>query len=182
MNPPASITAPLEAPTPVPIHDIVGPVWFFPWPMWVVVCVAIGLLLVLGGTGFLLWKIFTKKKIPTARERALAALELLRATLAGTDPYAFGVTVSDAIRHYIHEQHGLRATTQTSLEFLEGIRANPVFTDNEKAGLSVFLEQTDLLKFARAEAGESEMIGLLETAGRLVRGEVQPGGAKGTKA
>jgi len=178
MNP----QAPIAAPTPVPIHDIVGPVWFFPWPVWVVVCVAIGLALVLGGLGTVLWKIFTKKKLPTAKDRALAALELLRATIAGADPYAFGVTVSDAIRHYIHEQHGLRATTQTSLEFLEGIRANPVFTDNEKAGLSVFLEQTDLLKFARAEAGESEMIGLLETAGRLVRGEVQPGGAKGTKA
>jgi hypothetical protein len=146
--------------------------------MWAVACAAVGLLLILGLLALLLWKILTKKKAPTVRERALAVLESLRATISGADPYAFGVTVSDAIRHYIYEQHGLQATTQTSLEFLEGIRANHVFTDNEKAGLSVFLEQTDLLKFARAEAGESEMIGLLETAGRLVRGEVQPGGKK----
>ena len=170
------------APTPAPIHDIVGPVWFFPWPVWVVVLAAAGLLLVLGGLTFLLWKLFTKKTPPTARERALAVLESLRSSVSGTEPYAFGIVVSDAIRNYIHEQHGLHATTQTSLEFLEEIRANPVFTDNEKAGLSVFLEKTDLLKFARAEAGESEMIGLLETAGRLVRGEVQPGAKKGAKS
>jgi hypothetical protein len=167
------------APTPVPIHDIVGPVWFFPWPVWVVVCVALAALLLVG---VLIWglRLFLAKKPPTAKERALAVLEALRNSVAGADPYAFGITVSDAIRNYIHEQHGLQATTQTSLEFLEGIRSNAVFTDNEKAGLSVFLENTDLLKFARTEAGESEMIGLLETAGRLVRAEVQPG--KSTEA
>lgn len=173
---------PAASPTPAPIHDIVGPVWFFPWPVWVVVLVTIGLLLVLGGITALLWKLFTKKTPPTAKERALAALDALRSTIAGADPYAFGVTVSDSIRNYIHEQHGLHATTKTSLEFLEEIRTNSVFSDNEKAGLSVFLEKTDLLKFARAEAGESEMIGLLETAGRLVRGEVQPGATKGAKS
>lgn len=174
MNPSA------PAPTPVPIHDIVGPVWFFPWPVWVVVCVGLGALLLLGVLIWGLRSFLARKKPPTAKERALAALEALRNSVAGADPYAFGITVSDAIRNYIHDQHGLQATTQTSLEFLEGIRTNPVFSDNEKAGLSVFLEKTDLLKYARAEAGESEMIGLLETAGRLVRAEVQPG--KNTEA
>lgn len=167
------------APTPAPIHDIVGPVWFFPWPVWVVVCVALGVLLLLAG---LIWggrSWLGRKTPPTAKERALAVLDALRGTVAGADPYAFGITVSDAIRNYIHEQHALQSTTQTSLEFLETIRTNPVFTDNEKAGLAVFLEKTDLLKYARAEAGESEMIGLLETAGRLVRAEVQPGKTTG---
>lgn len=177
MNP----AAPTAAATPIPIHDIVGPVWFLPWPLWAVVCAAAALVLLLWALGALLWKLFTRKKPPTARERALAVLESLRATISGAAPYAFGITVSDAIRQYIQEQHGLHAPTQTSLEFLEGIRTNPLFTDNEKAGLSVFLEQTDLLKFARADAGESEMIGLLETGGRLVRGEVQPGRAKEAK-
>ena len=173
MNPITS--APAAAPTPAPIHDIVGPVWFFPWPVWVVVCVALGVLVLLAGLIWGLRSWLGRKAPPTAKERALAVLDALRGTVAGADPYAFGITVSDAIRNYIHEQHGLQATTQTSLEFLETIRANPVFTDNEKAGLAVFLEKTDLLKYARAEAGESEMIGLLETAGRLVRAEVQPG-------
>ncbi len=162
------------APTPAPIHDIIGPVWYFPWPVWVVVCVALGILLLVAGIVWGLRSWLGRKTPPTAKERALAVLDALRGTIAGADPYAFGITVSDAIRNYIREQHGLHATTQTSLEFLESIRANPVFTDNEKSGLAVFLEKTDLLKYARAEAGESEMIGLLETAGRLVRAEVQP--------
>jgi hypothetical protein len=170
------------APTPVPIHDIVGPVWFFPWPVWVVVFVALGILLILGSIIFGVRSLLARKRPPTAKERALAALEALRSRVAGADPYEFGVTVSDAIRNYIHEQHGLQATTQTSLEFLETIRINPVFTDNEKSGLAAFLEKTDLLKYARAEAGESEMIGLLETAGRLVRAEVQPGTATEAKS
>ena len=161
------------APTPAPIHDIVGPVWFFPWPAWVVVCVVLGAVLVLAGLVMGVRSLLNRKKPPTPKERALAALERLRSAIAGADPYAFGITVSDAIRNYIHEQHGLQATTQTSLEFLESIASDPVFTDNEKAGLAAFLEKTDLLKYARAEAGESEMIGLLETAGRLVRSEVQ---------
>ncbi|MFA7343991.1 MAG: DUF4381 family protein [Terrimicrobiaceae bacterium] len=168
MNPAA------PAPTPVPIHDIVGPVWFFPWPAWAVACAALGAVLVVAGLVWGLRSLLGRKKPPTAKERALAALEKLRSTVAGADPYAFGITVSDAIRNYIREQHGLHATTQTSLEFLESIAADPVFSGNEKAGLAVFLEKTDLLKYARAEAGESEMIGLLETAGRLVRAEVQP--------
>ncbi len=173
MNPLAS--APSPVPTPVPIHDIVGPVWFFPWPVWVVVCMALGALVLVAGLSWGLRSRLGRKTPPTAKELALAVLDALRGTVAGADPYAFGITVSDAIRNNIHEQHGLQATTQTSLEFLDGIRANPVFTDNEKSGLAVFLEKTDLLKYARAEAGESEMIGLLETAGRLVRAEVQPG-------
>ena len=170
------------APTPVPIHDIVGPVWFFPWPVWVVVFVALGILLILGSIIFGMRSLLARKRPLTAKERALAALEELRSRVAGADPYEFGVTVSDAIRNYIHQQHGLQATTQTSLEFLETIRTNPVFTDNEKAGLAAFLEKTELLKYARAEAGESEMIGLLETAGRLVRAEVQPGTATEAKS
>lgn len=163
------------APTPAPIHDIVGPVWFFPWPVWVVVCVGLGVLALVAVLVWGLRALLNRKTPPTARQRALAALDELRSSVAGADPYAFGIQVSDAIRTYIHDQHGLQAPTQTSLEFLENIRGNPVLTDNEKAGLSVFLENTDLLKYARASAGESEMIGLLETAGRLVRSEVQPG-------
>lgn len=159
---------------PAPIHDIVGPVWFLPWPLWVVIAVAAAALVLLGLAAWAIRSWLSRKRPPTNKQRALAALDALRANMAGTEPYAFGVAVSDAIRTYIHAQHGLHATTQTSLEFLDAIRDNPVFTANEKSGLAVFLENTDLLKYARIEAGESERIGLLETAARLVRGEVQP--------
>jgi hypothetical protein len=167
------------APTPVPINDIVGPVWFLPYPVWMIVAAAVLLIVAIALLTWGISALLKKKRPPTPREIALKALEHLRSNMTGVDPYKFGVSVSDAIRSYIHNQHGLAADTQTSIEFLDSIRDNPVFTPNEKAGLSVFLEGTDLLKYARAEAGESEMISLLETAGRLVRGEVQPDGKSG---
>jgi hypothetical protein len=168
MNP----TAP--SPTPAPLNDIVGPVWFWPYPLWMTLVAGFVALLILAGLVWLLKKLLTRKAVPlTNRQKALAALEALRSGIAGADPYAFGVTVSDAIRSYIRAEHRLGATTQTSLEFLNSIRSNPLFTDNEKSGLTVFLEKTDLLKFARAEAGEREMLDLLDIAARLVRGEAQ---------
>lgn len=161
------------APTPAPLHDIAGPVWFLPVPLWVlivggIVALALGVLLV---KGFL--ALVRRKRPPTPREVALAALETLRARHADADPYAFGISVSDAVRNYLTDQYQLSATTQTSLEFLESIRDNAVFSANEKAGLSVFLDRTDLLKYARASADASDLISLLEVAGRLVRGEQQ---------
>jgi hypothetical protein len=168
MNPAA------PSPTPAPLNDIVGPVWFWPYPLWMTLVAGLVLLLILAGLVWLLKKLLTRKAVPiTNRQKALSALEALRSGIAGADPYAFGVTVSDSIRSYIRSEHRLGATTQTSLEFLNSIRGNPLFTDNEKAGLTVFLEKTDLLKFARAEAGEREMLDLLDIAARLVRGEAQ---------
>jgi hypothetical protein len=168
MNPAA------PSPTPAPLNDIVGPVWFWPYPLWMTLVAGLVLLLILVGFVWLLKKLLVRKPAQlTNRQKALAALEALRRGIAGSDPYAFGVTVSDSIRSYIRAEHRLGATTQTSLEFLNSIRGNPLFTENEKAGLTVFLEKTDLLKFARAKAGEREMLDLLDIAARLVRGEAQ---------
>ena len=168
MNPAA------PSPTPAPLNDIVGPVWFWPYPLWMTLVAGLVLLLIIAGFVWLLKKLLTRKALPlNNRQKALAALEALRRAIAGADPYGFGVTVSDSIRSYIRAEHCLGATTQTSLEFLNSIRGNPLFTDNEKAGLTVFLEKTDLLKFARTEAGEREMLDLLDIAARLVRGEAQ---------
>jgi hypothetical protein len=162
------------APTPAPIHDIVGPVWYWPYPLWMTVLGAIVVLLALALIVGLVIKYLARKSPPPGnRQKALAALEALRSRISGEDPYAFGVTVSDTLRRYIQAERGLGATTQTSMEFLESIRFKPVFTDNEKEGLAVFLEKTDLLKFARSGAGEAEMLDLLDIAARVVRGEVQ---------
>ena len=165
MNPPE--------PTPIPIHDIVGPVWFWPYPLWMTICGALAFLLVFAGCIYLAKILFRpRSRILTNRERAIVALNALRDRMNGTDPYSFGVEVSNDVRSYIQAEHDLSATRQTSIEFLQSIADHALFTDNEKAGLAVLLERTDLLKYARAEAGESEMLDLLETAVRFVRGEV----------
>ena len=80
--------------------------------------------------------------------------------------------VSDALRTYIRDQHGLDAVTRTSMEFLEALRDNAAFSDNEKAALSEFLESVDLLKYARqCPPAADDIQSLLDIAERLVRGE-----------
>jgi hypothetical protein len=171
---------PTPTPTPVPLEDIAGPVAYWPYPLWMTLTAALLAVLLLGGLVWLLRKFLIRKSPPpTNRQKALAALETLRAGVDGADPYAFGITVSDAIRRYIEAEHGLEATTQTSIEFLDTLQESPVFTDNEKGGLEVFLARTDLLKFARAGAASAELLDLLDIAARLVRGEAQsPSAAK----
>lgn len=158
------------AATPAPLHDIAGPIWLLPVPLWVLVAGAIVLLVLLG---FAIWSISRKGKARplTAQEKALAVLADLRREGGDADPYAFGVKVSDALRAYIRDQHGLDAVTRTSLEFLETLRDNAVFSENEKAALAEFLESADLLKYARQSAGAEEIETLLSIAERLVRGE-----------
>jgi len=165
------------AATPAPIHDIVGPVAFFPYPLWVVILAAFGVLAIIG---LLVWLTRRKRTVRplTPKQRALAAIEELRREGADAESYAFGVKVSDALRAYIRDQHGLDAVTRTSVEFLEALRNNPAFTDNEKGALSEFLESVDLLKYARLPAGADDIKTLLELAERLVRGEQAPVVAK----
>jgi hypothetical protein len=157
-------------PTPVPIHDIAGPVWLFPYPAWAVVAAAVAFL---GLIGLIFWLTRRKRPVPvlTPKERALKALEQLRREAPEDDSYGFGIKVSDTLRTYIRDQHGLDAMTRTSVEFLEILRDNPAFTENEKAALSDFLESVDLLKYARLSAAADDIRSLLEIAERLVRGE-----------
>ena len=158
------------AATPAPIHDITGPMAFFPYPLWMVILAAFGVLAVIG---LLVWLTRRKRTARplTPKQRALATLDELRREGVDADSYAFGVRVSDALRAYIRDQHGLDAVTRTSVEFLESLRNNPAFTDNEKGALSEFLESVDLLKYARQDAGAEEIQTLLHLAERLVRGE-----------
>ena len=165
---------PTPSPTPVPLEDIVGPVSYWPYPLWMTIAAALLVLLCLAGLAWLLKKLLVRKSPPpTNRQKALAALEKLRAGVEGADPYAFGVSVSDALRRYIQAEYGLEATTQTSIEFLDTLQESPVFSENEQDGLEVFLARTDLLKYARAGAASSELLDIVDIAARLVRGEAQ---------
>ncbi len=161
---------PTQQATPAPIHDIAEPVWFFPYPVWMIVAAGLGLLALVV---LIVWLARRPAKVRplTPREKALAILARLGQEGAQADAYAFGVQVSDVLRTYIRDHHGLDAITQTSVEFLETIRANPVFTAAEKSSLAEFLEKADLLKYARLSADAEDIQALLDAAGRLVRGE-----------
>lgn len=156
--------------TPAPLHDIAGPLSIFPYPLWMVIGGALVLLALIGLAVWLTRRKRTARPL-TPRQRALAAIAELRREGVETDGYAFGVRVSDALRTYIRDQHGLDAVTRTSVEFLEALREHVAFTDNEKGAISEFLESVDLLKFARQEATPEDVEALLALGERLVAGE-----------
>jgi hypothetical protein len=173
---------PAPTPTPVPLHDIVGPVWYWPYPLWMTLLGAAVLAAVLFLVFRLVKKFLARKAPPlTNRQKALEALEKLRSGVSGADPYAFGITVSNALRRYTQAEYGLEATTQTSIEFLDTLRESPSFSENEKDGLEVFLSKTDLLKYARSGAPETELLDLLDISARLVRGEAHSPGPETAK-
>ncbi len=164
MNPQAAPSA-----TPVPIHDISGPVAFFPYPIWMV---AAAVLAALGLAALLVWFFILRRK-PAKRlicaEKALAELARLRGGVETSDPYPFSIEVSDVLRAYLRDEYGLSATTQTSREFLETVRTRNVFNGEERDALAAFLEKSDLVKFARLHATSSDCSALLDQADKLVR-------------
>ncbi|MFY8216668.1 MAG: hypothetical protein ACOVMP_08715, partial [Chthoniobacterales bacterium] len=67
--------------TPVPIHDILPPVAFFPYPIWMVVLAGFALL---GIVGWAVWFFFLRKRpdrATTATERAMKRIAALRGSV-----------------------------------------------------------------------------------------------------
>ncbi|XHR28156.1 MAG: DUF4381 family protein [Chthoniobacteraceae bacterium] len=161
------------SPTPVDLAPIAPPVPVFPYPMWMVAIAATVAVLLLAG---IVWAIVRYVKSrpapppPTPRQRAHAALESLRERIGQTEPYPFSVEVSDALRSFVTDEFQVRATRQTSPEFLAAAAASPRFSEADKALLAAFLEKADLIKFARLAATATDSEGLLEQAGRFVEG------------
>lgn len=97
-----------------------------------------------------------------AKRRMEAALQLL------SDPKAFCTEVSDALRMYLEERFQLRAPERTTEEFLNDLRRTDTLNASQKLSLAAFLEECDLVKFARMEPTEEALRRLLESALRLV--------------
>ncbi|MEO6054451.1 MAG: DUF4381 family protein [Chthoniobacterales bacterium] len=154
--------------TPAPIKDILAPMGYFPYPLWMVALAAFLVLVLLGG---LIWWLFLRKKKQkqlTMREEMLQRLEALRPSIESSDPYHFSFMVSDILRTFIEKEYALAATTQTSIEFLAMLQTRAIFGDDQKAALALFLEKADLIKFAHLHATSEDSAALLETAFALV--------------
>ena len=139
-----------------------------PWA-W---AIGLGLALLLAGiiaAAILWWKRRQARVVPVivpphvrARERLNEALALL------ADPRAFCIAVSDAVRLYLEERFHLRAPERTTEEFLRELQRTPHLNAEQKQSLAAFLEQCDLVKFARFEPPEAALRELHESALRLV--------------
>lgn len=157
----------IGAPTPAPIHDIVGPLPFFSGPLWVILLI-FALVALFGG---LLWWFAGRKKVRklTPRESALRDLERLRANLTEGADHEFGGGVSDVLRRFLGEALGLAAPRQTTEEFLESLRGSLRFLPAEQEALAGFLHQSDFLKYARGEATPEQREALIAAAESFVR-------------
>jgi hypothetical protein len=152
-------------------HDIAPPVDYFILKPWMIFCAVAGALLLVGLIAWLVkWWRRRPAKILTPRERAIEQLSRIENQIETLPPYEFSIRVSDILRSYVTEQYQLRATRQTSVEFLNALAAASPFSEDEKSLLGDFLNRCDLIKFARYEATTQDSRRLLEEATRFVKG------------
>ena len=166
-------TPPPTAPEPPEIRDIAPPLDVFPWPPWMIAVAALLVLLLLAAVIYWIVRAIRNRPPPippSPRSIALRELQKLRQQVGRTEPYAFSFAVSDVLRTYVSEEYRVRATQQTSPEFLAAIGQSVKFADAERTLLADFLEHCDLIKFARIDADSGDSERLLESAVRFVEG------------
>jgi hypothetical protein len=102
-----------------------------------------------------------------AKEKLQKALELIG------QPKQFCILVSDTVRQYLEERFAFHAPERTTEEFLRELSETNLLTEDQKESLGRFLENCDLVKFAKYEPGENELRELHSSAVRLVE-ETEP--------
>jgi len=140
--------------------------------MWIWVWCGLGVV-VLGGLAFLAWQLWQSRRryipIPPIIAAHVRAKQRLEAALAHLgDPNLFCTLVSGTIRVYLEERFEFRAPERTTEEFLYELRGTNLLLPDQKESLGEFLKRCDLVKFARYEPGEPELLDLHESALRLV--------------
>jgi len=97
-----------------------------------------------------------------ARQRLEEALRIIE------QPKPFCTLVSDTTRMYLEERFNFHAPDRTTEEFLHELRSTSLLTPDQKESLGDFLQQCDLVKFARYEPTQTELRNLHGSAVRLV--------------
>ena len=150
--------------------------WPAPPARWL--WVALGLLAVLAAAFLALRKVLTTPRtilhmappVPP-HEIALNALADLRAKgwIEALKIEPFYVALSGIVRRYLEGRFGLRAPERTTEEFIRDALTSKKLSDAHRDLVAGFLEQSDLVKFARHAPGPADMRNALESAERLVR-------------
>jgi hypothetical protein len=177
---------PFATPTPAAdIRDIVPPQPYLLPGAWIWLALGAVCLLL---AGWVFWRYFLRDRMrrppPRISPRALAEARLaeLERQLESLDARLFGGEVCEVLRAYIGAQYGLHPERQTSPEFLESMAGSPAFTASQHGLLAEFLEQCDLLKFARHEASLDAKRRLLAQAREFVNTTAVPLPAQGALA
>jgi hypothetical protein len=133
------------------------------WWVWVLLAVVAA-----GVLAIWLWK---RRKTTTATEMvappspfevAMAALQQLRTQSLPVE--AFYTQLSNIVRQYIEGRFGLKAPERTTEEFL----AEAALPEQHMKLLRPFLEECDLVKFAKFTPGESDRLRAFGAAEKFV--------------
>jgi hypothetical protein len=142
------------------------------WLWWLLAAVVFAAIL------FVAWKLWKRSRqnmaadplVPAhirAKEALQKALELIG------QPKEFCIVVSDTVRRYLEERFAFHAPERTTEEFLRELSETDLLSADQKESLGRFLENCDLVKFAKYEPGENELRELHSSAVRLVE-ETEP--------
>ena len=152
------------------IRDIKGLV---PLPHnWWWLCLLLGLAAILAAA-YWLWKrrqpanVTNAPPPPTPYELAIRALQQLREENPPVEE--FYTRLSDIVRRYLEGRFHLRAPERTTEEFLYEVSQDNTLAQEHKDLLGAFLQESDLVKFARHHPEQSDMQRALEAAEKFVR-------------
>jgi hypothetical protein len=137
------------------------------WWLWAPLAIA-----AVGAIAFWLWRrhrptIETEMVAPlSAYEAAMQALRRLREDNPPVEE--FYTRISDIVRRYLEGQFGLRAPERTTEEFLYEVARDNALTEEHKRLLCGFLQESDLVKFARFRPGEDDQEHAFDAAEKFV--------------
>lgn len=114
-----------------------------------------------------------------AHVKALRALQGLKQPATEVEIERFYVEVSRILRVYLEERFGLHAPTRSTEEFLIELEGGDSFSLVHKQSLRNFLQQCDLVKFAKAHPGidvHEETLRVASTVVAETRADLVQGG------
>ena len=157
------------------IRDIKPPleiVGGWAWLWWLVLVAAIAI------AALCLWRWLKRRNLnvvlpPPIPAHIRAKQKLHEALALITQPKPFVIAVSDTARTYLEERFDFHAPERTTEEFLRELAGTKLLLPDQKDSLGNFLASCDLVKFAKYEPGEKELLELLGSAVRLVE-ETEP--------
>ncbi len=144
-----------------------------PLPWLAIAAVVLGIALAVASlVGLIVWQ--SRRPRPpvlvSAYRKAMDAIHRIETSglldRGGVD--RFYTELSDVVRHYVEDRYGLRAPEQTTEEFLQELARQPVLDKAQGQSLARFLEQSDLVKFARVRPTSSEGEAALRAAREFV--------------
>jgi hypothetical protein len=152
------------------IRDIKPPIEIssgWAWVWWLVLALAAAALAIL------IWRWMKNRRLnvvlpPPVPPHVRAREKLQRALALINQPKLFVIEVSDTARVYLEERFDFRAPERTTEEFLRELAGTKLLLPDQKESLGNFLASCDLVKFAKYEPGENELLELHGSAVRLV--------------